>query len=201
MRKSLGEKRKEISGQQIEEITRLYGDFAEGQKVKIFTNREFGFLRITVERPLRLRWEVTDEAIAAALAGKAVQKLPDDAQSVVRDVLEQHRGAQFATQREVIKQLGPALGGLGLAAPAQKAVWSALAVRDQDAPIITDRKGNPEPDPDLRDNENVPLPPTAVFFVEDPTERFGTLEYRTAIDDYVGHEVLPYVPDAWGDRR
>ena len=61
MRKSLGEKRKEISAEQIEEITRLYGEFAEGEKVKIFPNEAFGFLRITVERPLRLRWEVTDE--------------------------------------------------------------------------------------------------------------------------------------------
>ena len=70
MRKSLGEKRKEISDAQIEEITRLYGDFAEGEKVKIFPNEAFGFLRITVERPLRLRWEVTEETIAVALGGQ-----------------------------------------------------------------------------------------------------------------------------------
>ena len=72
----LGEKRKEISAEQIEEITRLYGEFTEGEKVKIFPNEAFGFLRITVERPLRLRWEVTDETIAAVMAAKAVQKLP-----------------------------------------------------------------------------------------------------------------------------
>ena len=53
MRKSLGEKRKEISAEQIDEITRLYGDFAESDRVKIFPNEAFGFLRITVERPLR----------------------------------------------------------------------------------------------------------------------------------------------------
>ena len=55
MRKSLGKKRKEISAEQIAEITRLYGEFEEGEKVKIFPNETFGFLRITVERPLRLR--------------------------------------------------------------------------------------------------------------------------------------------------
>lgn len=60
MRKSLGEKRKEISAAQIDEITRLYGEFTEGERVKIFPNEAFGFLRITVERPLMLRWEVTD---------------------------------------------------------------------------------------------------------------------------------------------
>ena len=59
MRKSLGDKRKEISDEQIDEITRLYGDFTEGEQVKIFPNEAFGYQRITVERPLRLRWEVT----------------------------------------------------------------------------------------------------------------------------------------------
>jgi len=39
----------------------------------------------------------------------------------------------------------------------EKAVWEAISVRDPKAPVITDRKGQPEPDPDLRDNENVPL--------------------------------------------
>ena len=61
MRKSLGDKRKEISAEQIAEITRLYADFTEGEQVKIFPNEAFGFQRITVERPLRLRWEVTPE--------------------------------------------------------------------------------------------------------------------------------------------
>ena len=76
MRKSLGDKRKEISAAQIEEITRLYADFTEGEKVKIFPNKAFGFQRITVERPLRLRWEVTDDTIAAVMATKAWSKLP-----------------------------------------------------------------------------------------------------------------------------
>ena len=62
MRKSLGDKRKEICPEQIEEITRLYGEFTENEQVKIFPNEAFGFQRITVERPLRLRWEVPDDA-------------------------------------------------------------------------------------------------------------------------------------------
>jgi type I restriction enzyme M protein len=200
MRKSLGEKRKQISEAQIEEITRLYGDFAEGEKVKIFPNETFGFLRITVERPLQLRWEVTDETIAAVFAVTAIQKLPADTQTALRELLEDERGGGFATQKELVKTFEDAVGVLELAAPAQKALWSALAVRDEDAPIIADRKGNPEPDSELRDNENVPLPPVPVSFVEDPTERFATLEYRTAVDDYMRDEVLPYVPDAWVDH-
>ena len=200
MRKSLGEKRKEISDSQIEEITRLYGDFTEGEKVKIFPNEAFGFMRITVERPLRLRWEVTDETATAVMAAKAVQRLPEDQQAALREQIEKHRGTVFATERELYKVLGPTLNGLGLAAPVQKAIRAALAVRDDEAPVITDRKGNPEPDPDLRDNENVPLPPVPLSFVDDPADRLATLVYRTAVDDYMRDEVLPYVPDAWVDH-
>jgi type I restriction enzyme M protein len=200
MRRSLGEKRKEISDGQIEEITRLYGDSAEGAKAKIFPNEAFGFLRITVERPLRLRWEVTDETVAQVMATKAVQKLAADGQEALRVLLGKHQGAVFATERELHKALALVLTGLGLAGPVQRAVWSALAVRDEEAPVITNRRGNPEPDPDLRDNENVPLPTVPVSFDEDPAERLATLEYRTAVDDYMRDEVLPYVPDAWVDH-
>jgi type I restriction enzyme M protein len=201
MRKSLGAKRNEISDGQIDEITRLYGDFTEGEKVKIFPNEAFGFLRITVERPLQLRWEVTDETVAQVIATKAVQKLAEDGQTAMGELLEKHRGTVFATEHELHKVLGPAMIRLGLPGPVQKAVWLAFAVRDENAAVLTDRKGNPEPDPDLRDNENVPLPAEPVSFVVDPTGRFATLEYRTAVDDYMRDEVLPYVPDAWVDHE
>ena len=199
MRKSLGEKRKRIADEQIAEITRLYGDFEEEERVKVFPNEAFGFLRITVERPLQLRWEVTDETVDTVLAAKAIQKLPEEVRQAVRELLDPHRGKQFATERELIDLLGTVTSELGLAAPAQKAIWAGLAVRDEDAPIITDRKGNPKLDPELRDNENVPLPRVAVEFEEDPTERFETRAYREAVDDYMRAEVLPYVPDAWVD--
>ncbi len=200
MRKALGEKRKEISTGQIDEIVSLYGDFAEGEKVKIFPNEAFGFLHITVERPLRLRWELTGETIAAALAAKAIQKLPGDTQTELGDLLKDELGVTFATQRDLKAAFKDAVGVLDLAAPAQKALWSALAVRDENAPMVTDRHGNPEPDPELRDNENVPLPAVPLSFEEDPTARFATLAYRTAVDDYMGVEVLPYVPEAWVDH-
>jgi type I restriction enzyme M protein len=200
MRKSLGEKRKEISASQIEEITRLYGDLEEGEKVKIFPNEAFGFLRITVERPLRLRWEITEDTIAAVLATKHVQKLPEEIQHSLGELLGQHQDEHFSLERDLLHLLRPLLLGLGLGNPALKAISAGLALRDEEAPVITDRNGNPDPDPELRDNENVPLPEVSVSFAEDPTERFETLEYRTAIDDYMREEVLPYVPEAWVDH-
>jgi type I restriction enzyme M protein len=199
MRKSLGEKRKEISPRQIDEITRLYGEFQENERVKILPNEAFGFLKITVEQPLRLRWEITDETIEAALATRHVQKLPDEIREALGKHLAEHRVTQCASDRELNQVLRPVLMELGLGGPALKPISAALAVRDDNAPVITDRKGNPEPDPELRDNENVHLPPIPVSYAEDPTDRFSTLEYRTAIDDYIRDEVLPYVPDAWVD--
>lgn len=50
--KSLGNKRNEISSVQLDEITRIYGSFKEGQHCKIFKNEDFGYYRLTVERPL-----------------------------------------------------------------------------------------------------------------------------------------------------
>ena len=200
MRKSLGEKRKEISTDQIAEITRVYGEFQEGEKVRILANEAFGFLRITVEQPLRLRWEITDETIQVTLEAKAVQKQAEQVRDLLRELLAERLGSTFENQKEIVKELGPRIIGAGLPAPAQKAIWSALAVRDPEAPIVAHRKGNPEPDSDLRDQENVPLPPVRLTFEEDPTERFVTVAYRTAADDYMRDEVLPYVPEAWVDH-
>ena len=90
---------------------------------------------------------------------------------------------------------------LGWLARRRRPCGRALQSVDEDAPVITDRKGNPEPDPELRDNENVPLPEVPVSFAEDPTARFATLEHRATVDDYMRDEVLPYVPDAWVDSR
>lgn len=200
MRKSLGEKRKQISANQIDEITRVYGEFQEGEKVKILPNEAFGFLRITVERPLQLRWEVSDETIQVTLSARAIEKQPEQVRDLLRALLAEHHGSTFETQAEIVSALGPKIRTVGLKTSEEKVVWSGLAVRDAEAPVITDRKGNPEPDSDLRDQENVPLPPVPVTFEEDPTERFTTLEYTTAVDDYMRDEVLPFAPDAWVDQ-
>ena len=80
-----------------------------------------------------------------------------------------------------------------------KAVTDGLAVRDPEAPVVTARAGDLKSDPGLRDYENVPLPNMRVTFEADPTARLDTIEYRTAVDDYMVREVLPYVADAWHD--
>lgn len=82
----------------------------------------------------------------------------------------------------------------------QDTLLDVLSVRDPDAPPVLDDKGAQVPDPDLRDYENVPLPDVQVTFEADVKARLSTVEYETAVDDYLAAEVLPYVPDAWVDH-
>ena len=199
MRKSLGEKRKQISTDQIAEITRLYGEFSEGERVKILPNESFGFLRITVERPLRLRWEITDETIALVRAAKGLAKLGDDSAESLSAALRAVVGFSTTDRKVAAKTIDTLAKRRSLSTPQTKALWDALAVRDPDATTVTDKKGNAEPDADLRDGENVLLPTEPLVFEADPSARLATLPYRTAVEDYLTAEVLPYVPDAWAD--
>ena len=98
MRKSLGEKRKEISDAQIAEIVRLYGNFdqqgseADSARVKVFPNESFGFLRITVERPLRLRWEITAEGLETLRIDKKLTRLAENEREAIVGSLTAHEG-------------------------------------------------------------------------------------------------------------
>ncbi len=200
MRKSLGEKRKEISPEQISEITRLYGSFEENDRVKILPNEAFGYLRITVERPLRLRWEITDETLAAVRTSSKLAKLGAARLDGLSAALAKHQGLSSTDRRQISGKITPILTAAGLSRPQQQAVWDALAIRDSQARVITNRHGEPEPDPDLRDQEIVPLPELPVRFEPDPADRLATIEYRKAVEDHMDAEVLPYVSDAWVDR-
>ena len=199
MRKSLGNKRKQISEDQVAELTRLYGAFEEGPRCKIFPNESFGFLRITVERPLRLRWEITDDTVGAVATNKKITKLPPLMQLLV-DKLRADLGTTFQTEKTVKAFVREALVSVIGEKPAAlvNAITAALAVRDPDAPVVTAR-GKAKPDPTLRDYENVPLPSKRVTHETDTSRRLDTLEYRTTIDDYLQEEVHPYVPNAWHD--
>ena len=178
MRKSLGDKRKELTPGAISQITQLYGDAigedADEQKVKVLRREEFAFQRITVERPLRRRWEVTPEAVSAEPF--------DEFAGLV--------GQRFATETALLAEVSDLK-------TAQKKIFAkACAVADPDAPIVTKRGGKPEPDADLRDSENVPLPKG--FFDLDETER-GTV-LRESAEAHLRSEIHPYVPDAWIDH-
>lgn len=190
MRKSLGDKRKYVAGDQIAEITRLWSEALEVAddenhplhgKVKIFDNRDFGYHRITVERPLKLRFEITEATLAALGEAKPLQKLadPDGFVAALRPLL----GKTWWTKDEAVLAIKDAVVDAGTTwptgAPFSKALREAFGVRDPEGEVQT-VKGAPEPDTELRDYENVPLDEN--------------------VDEYLEREVLPHVPDAWIDH-
>jgi type I restriction enzyme M protein len=191
MRKSLGEKRKAISPEQIEEITRLYGTYEENGQVKIYRNDQFGYQRITVERPLRLRYS-GDGARERLETSKAFAKLGDEQREGLLGVVGA-LGALSTTDRAEAHAAAATTNGT-VSKAEEKALLEALVVRDTEAPALD------ESDPELRDQENVPLPDEPVTFESDPSALLGSEPCRHEVEKYMAAEVLPYVPDAWVDH-
>lgn len=145
MRKSLGSKRKLIAQEQIDEIARWHDEAADGETSKLFDTTDFGYRRITVERPLRMRFEVTDSTLKAYADAKCsdhVDKFGALNGQGAFDSLD-----AFLAAAKVKK----------LAKGTRKAVLDALGTRDPAAQPIVDVDGNTMPDADLREFENVPL--------------------------------------------
>lgn len=196
MRRSLGQKRNELSEEHVAEIVRLYHAFEPGPLTKVFDTEDFGYRRIVVERPLRLNFQASPERIARLDEQTAFRNLTERKnltaakkeegvalQTALRFALGSLDAVKVHTSWKTFE---PALDGalkgakVKLAAPLREAVLWALGERDDGAEIHRDEEGNPVPDPDLRDNENVPL--------------------KEDIDVYFDREVKPHVPDAWIDR-
>ena len=137
---------------------------------------------------------MTDATLPAIEASAGWQKLTEPERVDLVDQLATLNGNSSTDRSDLTSQFGR------LPKAIEKPTWEALAVRDPDAPVVADRKGRPEPDPQLRDNENVPLPGAIEGFEDDPTERVASAPYREAVEAYMGAEVLPYVHDAWVDH-
>jgi len=177
-KRSLGDKRRHMTVSQIEEIVRLYGRLEDGERSKVFYNRDFGYTRVTVERPLRLTYRMTTEEKARFL--DACPELLDDVQAIdkalgrepqrdwnavwerIQDLLHEHRSKWKKAE--------------------QKRFRDVFTCKDPEADPVANgaADGGYEPDPDLRDFENVPL--------------------KEDIDAYFEREVLPHMTDAWMDR-
>jgi type I restriction enzyme M protein len=186
MRKSLGDKRKYLTDDQITDLTSTYhaslDEAATDPRVKVLNNADFGYQRITVERPLRRRWMVTEAAVEQVRTAKAFLKADvkhDAVLAALHDLLGTAEDTEAAFTKRLLNSC-TAHQQVGIPTPVKKVILDGCAISDPNAQIVTDRSGRPLPDPDLRDNENVPL-----------TE---------AIDTYVAREVHPHVPDAWVDE-
>lgn len=199
MKKSLGNKRNEITQEQIDKIVRLYGEFKEGEFVKIFDNEDFGYHKITVERPLRLNFLVSPDRIQRVMEQNAFQNLAaskkkgdnglaeiEAGKALQEEIKELLRGLAseelYKNRDKFTKVIKTAFkeAGLTIGAPVLKAILAGLSEKDETADVCMKNKDEVEADPDLRDTENIPL--------------------KENIYKYFEREVKPHVPDAWIDE-
>lgn len=230
MEKSLGNKRRRIGEcteqhpkdpDDIADITRIYHDFVDGDTrrftrnglgngsgkelvvSRIFNNADFGYYKVTVERPLKLSFAAMPERVArlseqsgfrnlaSSKKKKEEERQADIAagkarQQEIRHLLESFRNTHgdklFLDRKDFRAALKAEQKsyGITLSASERKSIEEALGERDENAAICVAPNGKPEPDTSLRDTENIPL-------TED-------------IDAYIRREVLPHVPDAWVDK-
>lgn len=143
MRKSLGSKRKFLAEEQIAEIAKLHEAGENCTNSKVFATTDFGYRRITVERPLRLRFSVTPDKLATYQVIKGADQI--DAFATVQ--------GEFDNLPVFLKAAGIKKLGKG----ALKAALACFGERDAEAKPVLDDKGNMQADSDLREFENVPL--------------------------------------------
>jgi type I restriction enzyme M protein len=198
--RNLGNKRNEISLAQIEEISRLHGEFTEGKFVKIFDNADFGYQQITVDRPLRLNFQVNDDRLARLKEKPAIVRLGESKKRKDRRLIESEISMGLQYQADIIRalkrvpvtifkdreQFSRILSGefkaSNIVVPSSlfKIIVNALGESDPTANLCRTEDGKLEPDRELRDHEDVPL--------------------KQDIDRFLSHEVIPYLPDAFVDK-
>lgn len=180
LRRNLGKKRVEISEDQSAAILGIYEAFEESKASKIFDTTDFGYTKVCVERPLRLRFGLTEAQRQRLQLDAAVLRLRDDRAQELAAALEKLTGqAPWHDDVAFFAALNKALPWKP-AAGLVKVMRATLGERDETAEPVLDADGKPLPDSDLRDFENVPL--------------------KDDIGAYFTREVLPHVPDAWMDR-
>lgn len=196
LRKNLGDKRREISDDQIAAIVQLYRDRAESEHSKVFAASDFGYRKVTVERPLQQNFQASPERIARLEDERAFQNLAKSKkrdpqikaeeeaagraeQALIKTILRDMPGTLFKNRDDFTATLTAAAKSADykLSASIRKAILSALSERDESADICRDKKGKPEADSQLRDSEYVPL--------------------REDVGDYFAREVAPHLPAAW----
>lgn len=183
MRKNEGNKRKQIGPDQIREIVEMYSDFEPTKESRIFDYREFGYRRIKVLRPLRMALHINQEGLDRLQEEKAWGKLTEEQHAAWEKVISPlfGRTCAYGWAEDFCGSAPEMEASIGKVTKAFiKAFINAFGERDPEGDIVLDKDGDPVPDDQLTDYENVPL--------------------NQDIHDYLAQEVLPHAPDAWIDE-
>ncbi|WP_254823808.1 type I restriction-modification system subunit M [Haloglomus halophilum] len=180
MDESLGEKRHKLTEEHINEITRIFGDLEANGRSKVVDNEEFGYRRIVIDQALRLRFEVSEENIAALDDERAFTNRDEEIQQGIKDAISEMDHEKVWMDREVFMndvELQLNMKGLDVRKSVYNAIERAFGEQDPNAEICRDGNGNPEHDSDLRRRERIPL--------------------NTDAHDYFESKIQPHLENAW----
>lgn len=205
LRKSLGNKKNEISPEDRSYVTRIYADFVENEYCQIYANEEFIYREYTVMQPLQRSYAITEERIEGMLSKGSLNSLYDEAKVLVLENAEELSGKDekkletfqknkplYDSILEALRsnlsdeiyyspeEFMPILKAILETATTEKKlidkIADGLSIMDKKAEIQKDKKGNILYDKETKDTEIV--------------------KWDEDIDDYMAREVLPHIPDA-----
>ncbi|MEV4800406.1 N-6 DNA methylase [Nonomuraea sp. NPDC049421] len=190
MRQPVGDKRRYIAPDQAAEIVHQYANALEiardpqhpkFAKIQVLGSEEFLYRKIVIDRPLRLRYELSEERLARLSDSRAFRNVNDP--DGLLDALRPLVGSDWKTKAKAFTALRSAALEKGHIWPTgiafEKAVRIALGVRDAEGELQED-KGKVEADPEQRS--------------------FAELSLGENPDEHLRREVLPDAPDAWIDH-
>ena len=179
MRKGFGNKSNELLEHHIQEISKTFIDFKETEISRIFDNDDFAYWSITVDRPLRLSWQLLDEKLSEVENQETLLPILKLLQKKLETSIHTDFNILLSELDKVIQA-----SGIKWKPKDRKTFFDAVSWKDEEAqPVIRKKeKGKViyEPDTELRDYEYVPV--------------------KQDIQEYFEKEVWPFVPDAWIDH-
>ena len=204
LRKSLGNKRNEITPEDRKRITELYANFEENELCQIYDNEEFMYREYVVKQPLQRSYAIDDERIENLVVSGALNTVYDEAKVNELENSEEELSAKEEKLLEKLKAGKPVYDSIMETLKANTGkkkfmepvsfmnhlsellpdvdkklldrIADGLSVMDKEAEIQKDKKGNVLWDNDSKDTEIV--------------------KYTESINDYMAREVLPHIPDA-----
>jgi type I restriction enzyme M protein len=180
MKDNLGEKSNKITGDHINEITEIFGDMEANGRSVVVDSKEFGYRRIVIDRPLRMSFRATSDRIESLSAERAFTNRDEETQKNVKEALSTlDSDKKWMDKDEFIEEVELCFNmhGIDVRNSVYDAIQRALGERNQDANIVTNAKGDPEHDTELRERERVPL--------------------KEDVEEYFKQEVEPYTENAW----
>lgn len=195
--RSLGKKRYEVNKSGMDDIPKIYSnyeactrEFKRGEETetievaKVMDKEDFLYTKVTVERPLRLKYEDLLEKINIELANPKLSSADKDKIESVKGAVKKANLTTALSDTAFFEWLSKN-SKLKLTAALIKKLRSVLGTTDENMPEVYANPFNPKsglvPDTDLRDTESIPL--------------------KVDIEEYFEREVLKFAPDAWMDRE